>query len=148
MVSLDAFFGMAAGLLAPRLGIEASVLTDQLQHREKTRNSVLLPGLAIPHVVIPGEGKFEMLMARARKGVTFFDDAAGVQTLFVLVGTKDERITHLRVLSAIAQIVQRTDFEKDWLGAPDADVLRDLVVKAQRRRLPPESSEPFVEVDG
>ncbi|GIV57360.1 MAG: sodium:proton exchanger [Bacteroidetes bacterium] len=137
-VTLDAFLGMAAGVLAPRLDVDVAPLAQRFEQRERVRASVLLPGLAIPHVLIEGEGKFEVLLARCREGVVFPGEAERVHTLFVLAGTEDQRTFHLQVLSAIAQIIQREDFEKEWLMAPDAEALRALVLRAPRRRLAPE----------
>jgi Trk K+ transport system NAD-binding subunit/mannitol/fructose-specific phosphotransferase system IIA component (Ntr-type) len=134
-VSQHVFFKMAAGLLAPRLEMETEELYQSLCSHEKVRPSVLLPGMAIPHVIIPGTGKFDMLIGRCRDGILFDDDPGGVHMLFVLIGTEDERTFHLRSLSAIAQIMQREDFEKDWLQAADSDALRKLILHAVRRRM-------------
>jgi mannitol/fructose-specific phosphotransferase system IIA component (Ntr-type) len=76
-----------------------------------------------------------MLIGRCRDGILFDDDPGGVHMLFVLIGTEDERTFHLRSLSAIAQIMQREDFEKDWLQAADSDALRKLILHAERRRM-------------
>ena len=137
-LTLDAFLGMVAGVLAPRLDVDVAMLAQRFEQREQVRASVLLPGLAIPHVLLEGEGKFEVLLARCREGVVFPGEAECVHTLFVLAGTEDLRTFHLQALSAVAQIIQREDFEKDWLLAPDAEALRALVLRAPRRRLAPE----------
>lgn len=149
--SLDAFFGMTAGLLAPRLDMAVDHLANKFQSREAVRTSVLFPGMAIPHVRLEGEGKFEMMIVRCREGIAFPDDPEHVHMLFILVGSDDMRNRHLRTLSAIAQVVQRPDFERDWLLAPDADALRELVLSAERRRLPetaPPPPPPFARQEG
>ncbi|ARA93617.1 MAG: sodium:proton exchanger [Bacteroidetes bacterium] len=135
-VSAAAFFEEAAGLLAPRAGVPAATLAQRLLAREATSSTVLLPGLAIPHVVVEGTGHFDLLLARSRSGILLPDQPDPVRALFVLVGTPDERTFHLRALSAIAQIVSRPDFEQAWTEAPDAEALRRLVRTAERRRLP------------
>jgi hypothetical protein len=35
---------------------------------------------------------------------------------------------------AIAQVTQEPDFEKRWLGARDAEALRDIILLSGRRR--------------
>ncbi|MCK4527856.1 PTS sugar transporter subunit IIA, partial [candidate division WOR-3 bacterium] len=62
------------------------------------------------------------------------EDAPAVNTVFVLVGTKDERNFHLRALAAIAQIVQDSHFENRWLAAKSEESLRDTVLLGKRRR--------------
>ena len=56
-----------------------------------------------------------------------------VHTVFVILGTRDERNFHLRALSAIAKMVQNPDFEKDWLRAKNEEDLRQVVLLGRRR---------------
>jgi mannitol/fructose-specific phosphotransferase system IIA component (Ntr-type) len=95
---------------------------------------VLETGLAIPHVVIEGEKKFEILPVRAVDGINFPHAAEPVKTVFFLAGTKDERNYHLRALMAIAQIVQEKDFYDRWFAARDIDALRNLLLLSKRKR--------------
>jgi mannitol/fructose-specific phosphotransferase system IIA component (Ntr-type) len=105
--------------------------------RENESSTALGPGFAIPHIVIEGEKKFDILIARSRKGVRFSDHAPKVTAVFFLLGTKDERNFHLRALSAIAQIIQDPDFERKWMSAKNSEVLRDIVLLGERiRHLP------------
>ena len=134
-VTQEAFFEMASSILAPRLGLESGEIKAHLHEREHSRTSVLLPGVAIPHVILKDNGKFDLLIARSREGIAFEDDPAGVHALFVIVGSEDERTFHLRVLAAIAQILQRDDFELDWMQASDSEALRKLMLYSNRRRL-------------
>ncbi|MGB3194064.1 MAG: amino acid permease, partial [Phycisphaerae bacterium] len=105
-MSMEEFFRLVAERLAGRLKVPAPVLLERLLARERESSTVLSPGLAIPHVIVEGEGMFEVLLARSRQGITFAKDAQPVRSVFVLVGTRDERNFHLRALSAIAQVVQ------------------------------------------
>jgi mannitol/fructose-specific phosphotransferase system IIA component (Ntr-type) len=105
-----------------------------LCERERQGSTVFLPGLAIPHVVVPGEDVFDLVIARCSPGITFPGDAGSVQSVFVLAGSADQRTSHLRALSAIAQTVQGPDFERAWQDAPDSEALRRLVLGANRRR--------------
>ena len=133
-LSLEAFAEMVASTLAPRLGVGPEEMAGRLLERETMSSTVLLPGLAIPHVVIEGTERFEMLIARCRDGILFPGQEERVHAAFVLAGTSDERNFHLRALSAIAQTVQWPDFETNWLLAPDAEALRRMVLRAARRR--------------
>ncbi|MBA7507685.1 hypothetical protein ES706_06405 [subsurface metagenome] len=91
----------------------------------------ILPGLAIPHMTIDGEHKFELVIARCEAGINFTQDLPPVYAAFVLVGSRDERNFHLRALSAIAQ---DANFDKDWLRAKNIEELRDIILLARRHR--------------
>jgi len=133
-MDVEGLFARAAEALAARLQLPAKELAAMLRRREAESSTLLSASLAVPHVVVPGEGRFELLMARARTGVRFSDDAPGVKTIFLLAGTRDERNFHLRALAAIAQIVQEKDFERRWLDARSEQGLRDVVLLSSRKR--------------
>jgi Kef-type K+ transport system membrane component KefB/mannitol/fructose-specific phosphotransferase system IIA component (Ntr-type) len=128
------FFDRVAGVMGARLHVESGTLASMLCERERQGSTVFLPGLAIPHVVVPGEDVFDLVIARCSPGITFPGDAGSVQSVFVLAGSADQRTSHLRALSAIAQTVQGPDFERAWQDAPDSEALRRLVLGANRRR--------------
>ena len=107
---------------------------ERLISRETASSTVILPGLAIPHVRLSGRGTFALLIARCREGIYFPNHDEPVRAAFVLVAAPDVRTRHLRTLSAIAQVAQGDDFEQRWLEAPDAEALRTLVRQAPRRR--------------
>ena len=57
-----------------------------------------------------------------------------MKTVFVIAGSHDERQFHLQSLAAIAQIVQKPDFQEKWQKAKNEDSLRDVVMLSQRTR--------------
>jgi amino acid transporter/mannitol/fructose-specific phosphotransferase system IIA component (Ntr-type) len=130
----DAFFRLAAEHLAPRLDLDPGKMAGMLRRREDESSTLLSASLAVPHVVVPGEERFDLLMARARRGVRWSDEAPEVKTIFLLAGTRDERNFHLRALAAIAQIVQEKDFERRWLAAKNEQGLRDVALLSSRKR--------------
>ena len=140
----DAFFELATSVLAPRLELEPKDLIERLKAREVIGSTVFLPGLAIPHVVFERDVPFEILLARSREGIAFPGEEERIHTVFLMVGSAEDRTFHLRALSAIAQTIQTTAFERDWLLAPNAEALRKLVLHAPRRRFsqPSASAEP------
>jgi len=133
-LSADELFSRAAAALSPRVGMEEAALLELLRAREAQSSTVVEPGLAIPHVIVPGEGVFEVLLVRCRAGARFPGQDEPVFAAFVLVGSADERNYHLRALMAIAQIVQEPHFRRRWLAAADAEQLRDLVLLSRRSR--------------
>jgi amino acid transporter/mannitol/fructose-specific phosphotransferase system IIA component (Ntr-type) len=127
-------FALAADLLGTRLGIEKAELLRKFQQREAASSTVIRPGLAIPHVIVDGEGLFDLMVVRCRGGIRFKGHAEPVQTAFILIGSPDERNYHLRALMAIAHIVQEHGFTRRWLAAPHAEHLRDILLLSGRER--------------
>jgi APA family basic amino acid/polyamine antiporter len=127
-------FREVATILAERLGTDEFVLFEKFLHREAEGSTVVVPGLAIPHIIVEGEKKFDILLIRARDGIVFSHALDPVRTMFILAGSKDERNYHLRALMAIAQIAQEKDFEKRWLAARDIEGIRNLILLSARKR--------------
>lgn len=133
-LSRDEFFHQVSSFLAGKLGVEPDKLTKLFIQREEESHTIIRPGLAIPHIIVEGKHKFSLLLARAKEGVTFPGSSSPVHTIFVLVGTRDERNFHLRALAAIAQIAQDKDFDKNWQACRNSEELKHLVLLAERKR--------------
>ncbi len=123
-----------ANLLAGRLGLDESILVEKFLNREKESSTVVQPGLAIPHIIVDGENRFDILLVRAKEGIKFSQAAEPVKIMFILAGSPDQRNYHLRALMAIAQIVQEKRFEEKWLTARDPETLRNLILLSARQR--------------
>ncbi|MHC4495260.1 MAG: amino acid permease, partial [Planctomycetota bacterium] len=129
-------FREVSAILAERLGSNEYVLFEKFLHRESEGGTVVQPGFAIPHIVVEGQNKFDVLLIRARDGIKFRGVQEPVRIMFVLLGSKDERNYHLRALMAIAQIAQQKDFEQQWLAARDTEAIRNLILLSTRKRDP------------
>lgn len=132
--NLDQVFNEIASAMSDRLGCADNKFLQLLEEREKESSTALNSFLAVPHIVIEGEKRFDIAIIRVKKGVAFNENAQNIKAIFVLAGTKDERNFHLRALSAIAQIVQSQKFLSDWEKAGHIEDLRDLVLLAKRQR--------------
>jgi mannitol/fructose-specific phosphotransferase system IIA component (Ntr-type) len=132
--SAEDVFRDVSAILADRLGMKEGTLVEKFLHREAEGGTVIQPGLAIPHIVVEGQAKFDILLVRARDGIDFPHNPDPVRIMFVLAGSRDERNYHLRALMAIAQIAQEGDFEKRWLDARDTEAIRNLILLSTRRR--------------
>ena len=133
-MKVNEFFDLAAEELAEGVGMRPARLSKALKNRETQSSTALNDWLAVPHVVVEGEGRFEILMARAREGVAFSEEAPAVKAVFVLVGTLDERNFYLNALAAIAQIAGNPEFLDRWLAAKGPQGLKDVVLLAERSR--------------
>ena len=127
-------FHKVSKILEPRLDISEYVLFEKFLHREAEGGTVVQPGFAIPHIVVEGENRFDILLVRARDGIEFPDTPEPVKIMFVLAGSRDERNYHLRALMAIAQIAQEKDFEQRWFAARDTAAIRNLILLSTRKR--------------
>jgi amino acid transporter/mannitol/fructose-specific phosphotransferase system IIA component (Ntr-type) len=133
-LSLDEFFKNISRSLSKRLHLSEDGIYELFDKRERESTTALRPGLGVPHIIIPGEKKFEILLARCKEGIKFSPTLSPVYVAFVFAGSRDERNFHLRTLMSIAQITQEPDFDKRWLQARNKEELRDIVLLSTRER--------------
>ncbi|MBU1238625.1 PTS sugar transporter subunit IIA, partial [Myxococcota bacterium] len=130
----EAFFQRVSHDFSPVLALGEDAIAHLLEEREAESSTALSDFVAIPHIVIEGEGVFRLLVARCLEGLQFSPEAPRVKAVFMLVGTKDTRMHHLRALAAIAQTVSEPQFEEAWLAARTDAQLKDLLLLSTRRR--------------
>ncbi|MBN1700128.1 MAG: amino acid permease [Spirochaetales bacterium] len=130
----DDLFSMLSEIFYEKFGISARKINTLFRKREKDSTTAVLPGLAIPHIIIDGEHKFDMVVVRSKPGIRFGSSIPLVNVVFALAGTRDERNFHLQALMAIAQIMQNKDFEHHWMKTRSTEDLRNLILVAQRVR--------------
>ena len=128
------FFSVASEILEKDIHLKADKIAQLLEEREKDSSTALSSFVAVPHIILDGDGVFRLLVARCKKGIRFSDHSPKIKAVFIIMGTRDERNLHLRALAAIAQIVQEKDFENKWLQARNENQLRDLLLLSDRRR--------------
>jgi APA family basic amino acid/polyamine antiporter len=127
-------FREVSTILAERLDTDEYVLFEKFLLREDQGGTVVQPGFAIPHIIVEGENKFDILLVRAKDGINFSNTPEPIRIMFILAGTKDQRNYHLRALMAIAQIAQGTSFEHRWLTARDTQAIRNIILLSTRKR--------------
>ncbi len=130
----DQIFRRAASVLSERFGENEYVLFEKFLERERQGPTIVQPGLAIPHVIVEGQHKFDIIVIRAAQGIKFPQTDELVHMMFVLAGSRDERNYHLRALMAIAQITQEKNFEKRFMQARDIEGIRNLILLSSRKR--------------
>ena len=133
-INAQQLFEAAANELAPRLNMQAEDIYHLLIEREKESNTIVKPGLAIPHIIVEGEHVFHVLLVRCNEGVVFSQLQEPVKTAFILIGSADERNYHLRALMTVAHIVSEEGFEDRWFRAKNPEQLRDIVLLSERDR--------------
>jgi len=134
-LELEEFFRTVSEKMATNLDVSSKTLFREFVERESESTTVLRRGVAIPHVIVRGEGKFDMLISRCKEGINFHPELPPVHTIFVLIGSKDERAFYIRALAAIAEITTDTEFDKQWMSARNENQLRDVMLMAERKRI-------------
>ena len=127
-------FNQAAGILAKEIDMSEANVLELLLARERESSTVIQPGLAIPHIIVDGENVFDIVLIRSKDGIIFSDLNQPVHTVFVLIGSRDQRNFHLKALMAIAHIVEEPEFQKRWMAAENPEQLRDVVLLSGRTR--------------
>ncbi|MBN2541794.1 amino acid permease [bacterium] len=133
-VMLDHFFEKIAEVISNEINVDKNRVFSMLKHRQEDSNTAISTFVAIPHIIIEGNDRFFLIMVRCKQGITFTQKEEAIKAVFVFVGTKENRLFHLRTLASIATLVQQKDFEKNWLDAENINYLRDMVLLSNRKR--------------
>lgn len=131
---IDMLITSISQLFEKRCKVSKTDLIREFKDREAQSSTIIKPGLAIPHIIIPGEKCFDIIPVRCKKGIRFPENEELVHTMFVLIGTLDERSYHLRALMAIANLIQENNFDKRWMSARNKEELRDVILLSNRKR--------------
>ena len=132
-LTMQGFFKEVSNIVSRDTNLSSKELSNKFIAREKLNTTVVREGLAIPHIVVPKENYFKIILVRAKAGIIFPDDEL-VHIAFVLVGSTGERSLHLKDLAAIAQITQNPDFDREWMEARNETELRNIILLAERTR--------------
>jgi F-type H+-transporting ATPase subunit alpha len=133
--SMTALFQTAADIMARQSGgLNGSEIYKRLIAREESSSTALGPFFAIPHIIVDGKEKFQLVIARCKAGIHFTDTAPKIHAIFFLSGSLDQRHFHLVVISSLAQIVQHPSFKDDWLSADNVEKLRTIIQDARKKK--------------
>ena len=132
--TVESVFEKVSHLIAKDVKATPESIELKLFKRERAGSTVINEDIAIPHVITPGENHFNIVLVRCREGIIFNDEYQNVNAVFFLYGSQDERMFHLRALSAIAQIVSNPNFDDVWMRQTSEQGLRDAILLGTRRR--------------
>ncbi|RKZ25077.1 hypothetical protein DRQ26_06510 [bacterium] len=133
-VDMDELFRLVSQKLAPLLGESREQIFKLLMERESESSTVLRGGLAIPHIIVEGEKKFEIVIVRCRDGIEFSGAEKPVHCVFVMAGSRDERNFYLKALAATIEITSEQKFDAKWMKAKNSTALKDIILLGKRRR--------------
>ncbi len=122
---LFAELGMLFDRASPQL--HAAAVEAALWERERTQNTSVGHGVAIPHATIAGAPRTMLVIAVLNRPIAYDGNDAMVDVCMCMVGPSGDRETHLRLLAKIAGMILQTDLLPQLRSARgEADVLRAL----------------------
>jgi amino acid transporter/mannitol/fructose-specific phosphotransferase system IIA component (Ntr-type) len=133
VLKMENFFKIISDIIGKELNLNPQELFKKFIKREKESSTVIKKGMAIPHIIVESKNIRSAFLVRAKAGIIFPQDEV-VHIIFVFVGSADDRVLHLKVLAAIAQITQDPEFNKKWLEATNKEDLKNIILLADRRR--------------
>lgn len=116
------------------LNIDKNLVKNFIKEREKESSTTLSNFVAIPHLIIKEQKRFEIFFFRIKDGSEFGSET-DIKMIVLIACSRDERNFHLKSLSALAQIVSEKKFEKEWLSAKNEKELKEIVLLSERKRI-------------
>jgi len=95
-----------------------------LIEREKVMSTGIGNGVAIPHAYTDGVDRLVAGFYRTRTGVAFdaLDDQ-DVSLFFIILGPKESRRDHIKVLAKISRLLNHPEFRQDLMNAADGSAV-------------------------
>jgi mannitol/fructose-specific phosphotransferase system IIA component (Ntr-type) len=107
------------GFIADRTATARDLLA-----RETVMSTGVGNGVAIPHAYTNGVTRLIAGLYRTSEPIPFgAPDDAGVDLFFVVLGPKDSRRDHIRVLARVSRLIGHVDFREDLRHAEDAQAV-------------------------
>jgi mannitol/fructose-specific phosphotransferase system IIA component (Ntr-type) len=101
---------------------DAASTTRDLVAREVVMSTGVGNGVAIPHAYTDGVERLIAGLYRSLAPIEFgAPDNSAVDLFFVVLGPKDSRRDHIRVLAKISRLIGHADFRDDLRSAENAD---------------------------
>ena len=113
----------AKGLVADRDGAARDLIA-----REQVMSTAVGNGVAIPHAYTDGVERLVVGIFRTVEPIAFgAPDDAHVDLFFVVLGPRESRRDHIRVLAKISRLIGHADFREDLRRAEDADAVGGIL---------------------
>jgi len=116
------------------IGMDEEEVISRFLKRQEECNSAVSGFLAIPHIIIDGEDRVFLTIIRCKDGIKFSEDENEVKAVFLLCGSKEKRILHLKTIASIATLVSYKDFQEKWQNSNNINELKNLMILSSRKR--------------
>ena len=131
----EALFKHFAEHLAASLpGLAAKVIETALWTRERTQNTSIGLGLALPHATVAEIDRTHLAIFTSASPVGYkAPDGGPIDVFFVTIGPPSERGTHLQVLASLSRLVLQSSLLDDLRAAEDGDAILAALRSAEAR---------------
>ena len=103
---------------------DKSRVVEDVTEREKVMSTGIGNGVAIPHAYTDGVESLVAGFYRTSEPVDFDAlDKKEVDLFFIILGPKESRRDHIKVLAKISRLLNHGDFREDLRTASDADAV-------------------------
>lgn len=117
--------------------ISAGEIEEALTEREELVSTGLTGGIAIPHCSFDGIDQFVVGLIVSPKGIDFQAIDGGASKLFFfIIGPKEKRNRHIKILSSISKITKDPELIKNLLSSSSAEGLADLLKRDEEDDTP------------
>lgn len=107
--------------------LEPDDVVQAVEEREATAQTVVAPGLALPHAVLQTWRGFRIVLGRSREGVNFGPPSGPIRLIVLLVVGKDLEKSHLEILAMLAELLNDESLRQSIAGTQDADSIKRLL---------------------
>ena len=95
-------------LVEKKIKVQASLIVEKLNEREKLGSTGVGKGAAIPHSEIQGIDKTNVIFVKLKNPIDFSaPDKKDVDLVFVIIAPEDSPSEHLMILSSISGFLKR-----------------------------------------
>jgi mannitol/fructose-specific phosphotransferase system IIA component (Ntr-type) len=103
---------------------DRGVATEDILARERVMSTGVGNGVAIPHAYTDGVDRLSAAFYRTREPVEFGGpDGAPVDLFFVILGPRESRREHIRLLARLSRLLNHAEFREHLRTAVDADAV-------------------------
>ena len=135
IVDKDALFAHFAQLFAVALGnLEAATIETALWNRERTQNTSIGLGLALPHATVPSLDRTYLAIVTTSAPIDYRAPyAATVDTFFVTLGPPSQRGVHLQILAGLSRLVLGASLAESLRQAESGEALLEALRRAEAK---------------
>ena len=121
-------------LFARAFDLDAGLVLDYLDEREKLGSTGFGRGVAIPHARIPGIQRPIAALIKLQHPVDFAAaDGMPVELVFGLLSPENSGAAHLHALAAISRLMREEEVRDALIDAPSVEALYGLLTNATDR---------------
>ena len=119
---------------AASYGLDADLVLEHLEERERLGSTGFGRGVAIPHARISGVSRPVSVLLKLRQPADFAAaDGLPVDIVFGLLSPENSGATHLHALAAISRLMRDERVHEALSDAPNKEALYGLLTKATDR---------------